>query len=177
MSVLNRTILLASLLFSFMFTLVSCAEEAAESPWDPAWASLEEDMLKEVNLVRAEGAICGDTPYPPTHPLEMDTVIQLAARGHSLDMATLVFFSHDSPDGRSFSDRITEVGFVGAMPWGENIQAGSPTAKEAVAGLVDSPPHCENIMSPEFFVVGFGYAFDRASPFKHYWTQNFAASH
>ena len=176
MSVIRRFFRCLPLLLTMTLALGACAEETVD-PWDPAWASLEEDMLKEVNLVRAAGAVCGDIPYPPTHPLEMDTVIQKAARGHSLDMATLVFFSHDSPDGRSFSDRITEVGFVGAMPWGENIQAGSSTAKEAVAGLVDSPPHCENIMSPEFFVVGFGYAFDPASPFKHYWTQNFAASH
>ena len=157
-------------------TASACGDDAA-TPWNPVWAAHEVAMLDAVNAVRAEGAVCGETPYPPTHPLALDATIQIASRGHSLDMATQDFFDHASLDGRSFSDRMEATGFAGAYPWGENIQAGASTAAEAVASLLTSPPHCENMMSPEYFVAGFGYASDPNSTYEHYWTQNFAGGH
>ena len=87
------------------------------------------------------------------------------------------YFEHTSLDGREFGDRMTEAGFMGAGPWGENIAAGSATPEAVVQGWMNSPGHCANIMNPQYRVIGIGYAFDDASTFGHYWTQDFAASH
>jgi uncharacterized protein YkwD len=145
--------------------------------WDPSWSENELGMLDEINRYRSEGAVCGDETFAPTHPLELDETIQIASRLHSEDMGLAAFFDHVSLDGRTFSERMTAVGFAGAYPWGENIQAGSATAAEATASLMASVGHCENMMSPEFYVIGIGYAQVPESPYQHYWTQNFAGGH
>lgn len=145
--------------------------------WPSDWTDLEWAMLEEVNRNRLAGAECEGEPYPPVPALEMDATVQLAARYHSQDMGAQNYFEHDSLDGREFSDRMANEGFMGAFPWGENIAAGYQTAEAATAGLMRSPGHCRNIMNGEYRVVGIGYAYDPESEFGHYWTQDFAAGH
>jgi uncharacterized protein YkwD len=142
---------------------------------------LEEAMLVEVNMRRAAGAICGvgdeAEAFDPAPPLEMNTPLQVAARLHSEDMANRDFFEHDNPDGDDPFVRMERAGYAGAYPWGENIQAGAPSAAEAVEGLMNSPPHCKNIMAPDYGVMGVGYAFGAEASYGHYWTQTFGGGH
>ena len=152
-------------------------EAATNAKWDAQWQQKELDMLEWVNFYRSQENVCGDVTRPAVPPLELDDVVQLAARLHSDDMGTQNYFSHDGLDGRDPFQRMEDVGYAGAFPWGENIQAGSEAAKDAVASLMTSPGHCMNITSPEFKVAGFGYAFYPESTYKHYWTQNFGGSH
>lgn len=152
-------------------------ECAGLGEWPSDWASREEQMLSEVNRWRALGAMCDEDEYPPVDPLEMDEIIRVAARAHSKDMGDQNYFEHDGLDGREFSDRMADVGYRGAGPWGENIQAGSSTAAESTQRLINSPGHCRNIMSPEYTVLGVGYAFNPNSEYGHYWTQDFGGSH
>ena len=153
------------------------ADCAGTGAWPDDWASLEQQMLTEVNNWRATGVTCGETSYPPRPALEMDETIRIAARLHSKDMGDQNYFEHDSLDGREFDDRMTDVGFRGASPWGENIQAGSSTAADSTQRLINSEGHCHNIMSIDYRTVGIGYAFVPGSEYGHYWTQDFAASH
>lgn len=145
--------------------------------WPEPWAALEWEVLELTNQRRAEGAVCGGEEFAPAPPLEMNPVIREAARGHSLDMGQQDYFEHDSLDGRTFSDRMSDAGFAGPTPWGENIAAGAPTAERVVQGWMDSPGHCRNIMNPAYRTLGVGYAFVESSSFGHYWTQNFAGGH
>jgi len=145
--------------------------------WDPTWSQLEMDMLDEVNRNRSAGAICGGDPYPAVPPLEMNEIARVAARLHSLDMAEQNFFEHDNLDGLDPFERMENAGYQGADPWGENIQAGSGTAADAVASLMTSPGHCRNIMDPDYTVIGLGYAYGDASDYGHYWTQCFGGGH
>jgi uncharacterized protein YkwD len=145
--------------------------------WDPAWSQLEMEMLDEVNRNRIAGAICGGDPYPAVPPLEMNEIARVAARLHSLDMSEQNFFEHDNLDGLDPFDRMENAGYQGADPWGENIQAGSSTAVDAVASLMDSPGHCRNIMDPDYTVIGLGYAYGGTSDYGHYWTQCFGGGH
>lgn len=148
-----------------------------DGDWPQPWADLEWRVLELTNQNRARGATCADEAFGPAPALEMDEVIRIAARLHSQDMGAQDYFEHDSLDGRTFADRMREVGFRGASPWGENIAAGQPTAERVVQGWMESPGHCRNIMNPDYRVIGIGYAFDDSSSFGHYWTQDFAASH
>ncbi len=154
------------------------AECVGHGDWPEGWESFEWEVLRLTNEARARGADCGpEGTFGPAGPLEMDAVIQLAARGHSTEMGEMGFFSHDSPDGRTVGDRINNVGFTGAQPWGENIAAGYPTPEAAMDGWMNSPGHCANIMNPSYHVLGVGYALVDPSEQGHYWTQNFAGSH
>ena len=104
----------------------------------------------------------------------MNELLRVASRRHSEDMGSRDYFDHVTPDGVNPFQRIEAIGFTGAQPWGENLAGGSDTAQRAVAGLMDSPGHCRNIMNAAYQVAGMGYAFDANSPFRHYWTQKFA---
>jgi uncharacterized protein YkwD len=141
----------------------------------PAPSSFEQTVLTLVNERRAAGATCGDTTHPPVAPLTRQVQLEQAARAHSEDMAAQNYFSHTSLDGRTFSQRIRDTGYMGS-PIGENIAAGYSTPQAVVSGWMDSPAHCGNIMLANYGVLGVGYAFDAASTYGHYWTQNFGGT-
>jgi uncharacterized protein YkwD len=157
--------------------------------WPMPWQDLEWEVLTLTNERRAAGAVCNGVTMPPIGPLEMDPLIRDAAREHSSDMGERAYFEHDSldsascgglsdPDPCRFSDRMRFAGFMGSFPWGENIAAGQTTPASAVEAWMNSHEgHCEAIMNPEYHVIGIGYAYVDGSPFGHYWTQDFAASH
>lgn len=148
-----------------------------DDAWPADWVSRERRVLELANAHRASGFTCGGEEFPPAGPLEMDEIIQVAARLHSTDMGEQGYFDHDSLDGRTFSDRMTEAGFTGGYPWGENIAAGQATPEQVMQGWMASPGHCRNIMNAEFNVIGIGYANVPGSDPVHYWTQDFAGSH
>ncbi len=142
---------------------------------DPSTIAFEDAVLALVNQHRASGAVCGSTPYPPAPPLAMHSQLRAAARGHSQDMAAQGYFSHTSLDGRTYAQRIRHAGYV-ASPIGENIAAGYSTPQSVVTGWMASTGHCSNIMSGSYRSIGVGYAFLAASPYGHYWTQDFGGS-
>jgi len=149
-----------------------------DTGWPAEWAALEDGVLELVNQKRWAGASCDGLHFVAQRaPLEMDETLRSVARGHSTDMGARNFFSHDNPDREDPFDRLEEAGFTGAQPWGENIAAGSSTAEAVVDQWIHSEGHCENIMLPDYTVIGIGYAYDGDSDFGHYWTQNFAGSH
>jgi uncharacterized protein YkwD len=140
---------------------------------NPSW---ESEVVTLVNQRRAAGATCGGTTYAPAPALVMNEAWRAAARGHSEDMATRNYFSHTSYDGRTFSQRMSGAGYSGAFPWGENIAAGQSSPAAVVNGWMNSTGHCANIMNPAYRAIGVGYAYNAASSYRHYWTQNFGGS-
>jgi len=144
------------------------------SDWDADDAAAEVRVLELVNQVRATGAVCGAESFGATEPLTMNGALRCAARVHSQDMANRGFFDHVNPEGESPGDRISRAGYS-FFTAGENIAAGQTSPEEVVAGWLDSPGHCMNIMSPDFEEIGVGYIFAPQSAFPHYWTQTFGA--
>lgn len=99
-------------------------------------------------------------------PLAKDEALAAAARAHSVDMLARGFFSHVNPDGLSPSQRLP-LGYAQALKRsGENIWMGSGLgpadrarlARMIVAGLLASPGHRENILSPHYTHLGVGVA-------------------
>jgi Uncharacterized protein with SCP/PR1 domains len=76
------------------------------------------------------------------------------------------YFTHDSRDGRRFSDRIRAQG--DPEPGGENIAYGQHSAAEVVQDWMNSPSHRRNILDCSFTRIGVG--FDRRG---EYWVQDF----
>lgn len=148
-----------------------CVDAAA---WDPAWKALEEDVLAQVNQVRAQGANCGSKgTFAPAPPLTMNPALRCAARMHSLDMAARGFFDHTNPDGESPWDRMGKAGYGPYAAAGENIAAGSADAAGTMMQWMTSDGHCANIMSPNFQHLGVGYS--PGGQYGHLWTQVFGA--
>jgi len=105
-------------------------------------------------------------------PFKWNDKLLAAARGHSVDMAEQDYFSHDSLDGRKFSQRITSAGYQWSA-CAENIAAGYTSPETVMNGWMASPGHRANILSTAYCDIGVGYAYDDASTYGHYWTQDF----
>lgn len=78
-------------------------------------------------------------------------------------------FSHTRPDG---SDCFTAVnGEYGMM--GENIAAGQPTPEAVMIDWMNSQGHRENILTPEYNVIGISCYLDETSEYGFHWVQMF----
>lgn len=86
--------------------------------------------------------------------LVLDTQLRDVARDHSQDMLALGYFSHYTPDGKSPFDRMTAAG-ISFTAAGENL-AFSANVTLAMQGLMQSPGHRGNILSPNFGKIGIG---------------------
>lgn len=137
----------------------------AQADWDPAWAQYETDVLAIVNARRAEGAMCGGQSFAPAGPMIAEGQLRCAARLHSQDMFDRMFFAHDNLDGESPWDRVDKTDYDGSAS-GENIAQGYPDPTAVMAGWMDSPGHCSNIMNPDNTEIGIGYYGENS-----YWTQ------
>lgn len=103
---------------------------------------------KMVELVNQERTKRGLTP------LSMDSLLQKLAREYAQEMLSRGYFSHYTPEGLSPFDRMSgsDINFEYA---GENL-AFSPNVDLAMQGLMNSPGHKANILSPNFHRVGVG---------------------
>jgi uncharacterized protein YkwD len=97
--------------------------------------------------------------------LKMSKRLGHAARGHSVEMARVHYFSHNSYSGASFLDRIRRSGYLHlARRWsvGENIAWGTgglSTPRSIVRAWMHSPGHRANILQPSFRHIGIGISF------------------
>ncbi|HWI42026.1 MAG TPA: CAP domain-containing protein [Nocardioides sp.] len=122
---------------------------------------MESEVLSLVNQERTKAGCA---------PVAYEWHLHLAARGHSVEMAKSGVLAHESPDGRTPSDRITAAGYHWTA-WGENVAAHQPTAAQVMHDWMNSPPHKANILNCVFTELGVGLAFDGAG--HPYWTQDF----
>jgi uncharacterized protein YkwD len=87
-------------------------------------------------------------------PLVMDEKLQVLARNYAKDMFKRGYFSHNNPEGYSPFDRMAVAG-IDYQAAGENL-ALAPNESLAMQGLMNSPGHKANILSPKFGRVGIG---------------------
>lgn len=147
---LNHYLLISLVVFSLFHAV------AAASTQDAA-------LLQLTNTERARAGISA---------LCLDARLGLAARRHAEDMARNNYFSHTGHNGSSASERVGMTGY--AYSWtGENISAGRADAAATVQSWMNSRGHRQNILRAEYTQVGFGYAYDPTSTYRHYWVQVF----
>jgi uncharacterized protein YkwD len=101
-----------------------------------------------LGLVNAERISRGLKPLVP------DATIAAVARRHSADMLERGYFAHVNPDGLDPADR-ADAALIRYDVYGENL-AFAPDIKIAHDGLMDSPGHRANILSPSFHRIGIG---------------------
>ena len=124
-------------------------------------AGPEAQVVTLVNTERANAG-CG--------ALTVDSRLTTAARGHSSDMATRNYFSHDTPEGVTVGTRITNTGYKWSMV-GENIAWGQATAAAVMKDWMNSAGHKANILNCGYKNIGVGLAYDTNR--RPYWTQDF----
>lgn len=148
------------------------ADNIPDTSFEPATQSAtERRVLTLINQARATARVCGSTSYAKAPALAAENRLDLAAQGHSRDMATNNYFSHTGRDGSMPWDRVTRQGYAWSSV-GENIAAGYSTPEAVVQGWLSSPGHCANIMNPRYTQTGIGLA--TGGSYRYYWTQVFA---
>ena len=117
-------------------------------------APLEADFISRLNAERAAAGLPA---------LAADGELVSIARIRSSDMASRGYFSHTSPEGQTAFTLIDQRGI--SYSWaGENLARNNYPLAETVAvairDLMASPPHRDNILSPNYTRLGVGYADD-----------------
>lgn len=105
----------------------------------------EQELLILVNKERQQRGLA---------ELRVNEKARQVARKHSQDMFAHGYFSHINQDGLTPFDRMKK-GNVSFRAAGENL-ALAPTVAQAHEGLMNSPGHRANILSPEYHTVGIG---------------------
>lgn len=130
-------------------------------------------VLALVNEARGKPRKCGRASFKPAPPLQSSAMLNRAALIHNQDMSSHNFFEHQGSDGSRVGDRASRVGYRWRAV-AENIAIGAATPEAVVAGWLDSPGHCSNIMDTQYTEMGIAYLVNRKSDAGIYWTQVFA---
>jgi len=130
---------------AFMAAGAQGAPEKAEQN-----AGIANLLVERINAFRAERGLAPVRPAPS---------LRLAALSHTQDQSQRGVFSHDSPDGTPFSDRIARFyGQRGFSHWsvGENLLYGpvSINPDEALRAWLDSPGHRKILLEPRWRDIG-----------------------
>jgi uncharacterized protein YkwD len=136
-------------------------------------ATVRARIVELVNAARSHDRRCGRQRFEAAPPLRPSRALDDAAAIHARDMARKRYFEHRGSDGSQPKDRVRRAGYASRLT-GENIALGPVSAEEVVAGWLDSPGHCANIMDPRFHDIGVGLASGRKRG-EIYWVQNFGA--
>jgi uncharacterized protein YkwD len=148
-------------------TLASAASASDAVVGQNSRASVRARVVELVNAARSRGRKCGSERFAAAPSLRVSRPLNDAAADHARDMARRKYFEHR---GR---DRVLRAGYRPRLS-GENIAYGPESAEEVVAGWLDSPGHCANIMDSRFEDIGVGLATGRKRG-QIYWVQTFGA--
>ena len=114
--------------------------------------ALDGQILTRLNATRAAHGL---------RPLVVSDALENAAVTHSRELIQAGVFQHDSPDGTSFVQRLKHFySPSGYSSWtaGENLlyNTADIDAETAIRAWLDSPPHRENMLNPDWREVGIG---------------------
>jgi len=123
-------------------------------------AGVQAALVRQVNAFRAAHRLT---------PLRLSSALSAAAAAHSTEMARLGYFSHNSANGRSFSQRVaTYYRARGYRRWtaGENLAYGTPDMGAALTLKLwlASPPHRANLLDPHWRELGLSAVHATSAP-------------
>lgn len=143
-----------------MSAAVAAAMPLANTPSGTAWqqvaaydgSSSTYDHEAEAQLLEMANAERAHVGLPA---LKLDDGLARAARAHAAQMASQNKLSHQFSGEAPLAERVGANSSLHLNRSGENVAVAS-NAEEAHAGLMSSPPHRDNLLSPGFNVAGFG---------------------
>ena len=121
--------------------------------------TLEAHVIQELNAIRAAHGL---------PRLKRSNALRRSAVGHSVAMATVGFFTHESQDGTPFWRRVQQAYGPRTKGWtvGENLAmfgGAEPSALDIVEAWMASPPHRANLLRSLFREAGVGVVFNPAA--------------
>ena len=123
-----------------VITIPAAETDDLEVDWNAA-----DEIFESVNRARVDNGL---------DPLAWNPALAEIGLGHAVEMYVEGYFSHVSPETGTVGDRVWDAGIVYRIV-GENLAlAATPT--ETHDGLMDSPGHRANILSPEYNRLGVG---------------------
>ncbi|WP_307342199.1 CAP domain-containing protein [Metabacillus malikii] len=131
-------------------------KEINEDKWSNIEVGAEKQILSITNMLRTRHNV---------PKVEWDEDTSKVAFRHSEDMRLKNYFSHETPDGKTLVDRLSELDIKYEMA-GENIAAQYVDAIAASEGWLNSKGHRDTLLNEEFTHLGVGVD-------GLYYTQNF----
>src|SRR6266851_3187441 len=133
---------------------VAAADIAPKSSWQQVspYDGQSYDAEAERQLLEMANA---DRVHAGLPPLRMDDGLVRAARAHAAEMASQNQLSHQFSGEPSLPQRLAASSTLRLEREGENL-AMAGNADQAHQALMSSPPHRDNLLSPNFNVAGFG---------------------
>lgn len=125
----------------------------------------KEEIINEVNKLRAKGCYCGNDYQQPVGPVKWNQTLYDSAMSHAREMSKYNFFSHYSRSGKNLGQRLTKIGY----PWkvvGENIAEGQRKFSQAMDDWIESETHCKMLMDKRVDEMA-------VARYKKYWVQHF----
>jgi uncharacterized protein YkwD len=120
-------------------------------------------LLEQINAYRIERGLGW---------LDWSQRLNASARAHAADMANHGVVSHHSSSGEGPFERIMRY-----YPYdtfiGENVAGGFATANAVLNAWRGSPAHNDQLLSPDYRVIGLGLAYNRRAPHRWYWAADF----
>ena len=114
---------------------------------DETPSELQQYANETIVLINAERAKIGISPLLATE------ILTSAANTCVTELEKV--YSHDRPDGRSFSTIFSDLGITYSLK-GENLAKGYESSVDWVAGWMDSETHRENILNEAYNRLGVG---------------------
>lgn len=139
------------------------------------WACIDSEEARFLALINGLRADLG------LGPLAAGLAMSQAADDHSRDMGDHRYFSHTYANGESWRDvAVAKFGAQLDAFRGENIAWGNETARATYGQWVNSPPHYDNMVNPNYTTIGIGRVYGAApSPNLNgqawTWTTNFSS--
>ncbi|MFH1388866.1 MAG: CAP domain-containing protein [Patescibacteria group bacterium] len=134
--------------------------------------TVRQGMLTLINNVRKDNGLS---------PVVLNNQLNRVAQGHAEDMFTRPFYGHNTPEGKTPSQRAIDGGYLHGV--GENIGKGWTSVEEAMTWWLNSPAHRANILNPTYTDVGIGVRGDSKvndtgfpNSYNTYWVQDFGDS-
>ncbi len=182
---LSRHIMVAGSGALFLALLISCHSSATYH--NPSGGLPQKRTWPDVNVSKLEKRIHElinrERRKHGLKMMELDDHLSRIARNHGRDMSKRNYFSHDSPEGRNFSDRYREAGYRCGIRAGNIIYTGAENifqnnlydsvttingkryydwnslekiAETTVEGWMNSAGHRKNILTPHWRNEGIG---------------------
>jgi len=132
----------------------AAADRTPNSAFQPT--SLSDSQLYDVQAERQLLEMAnGERAHAGLAPLKQDDGLVRAARAHAAEMAAQNQLSHQFSGEPSLPQRLAVSSPLHLEREGENV-AMAPNPDQAHQALMESPPHRDNLLSPNFNVAGFG---------------------
>jgi uncharacterized protein YkwD len=133
---------------------VDGCDYGAAGPHQATATQLRRATICLFNRVRADHGL---------RPVRRSARLATLAQGYAGTLARYKFFSHTTPAGRTFAQRVYSARYVRGTAWevGEVLAwaPGRPTPHREVLAWLNSPPHREIILTGAYRDVGVGVTF------------------